>query len=170
MLFHALGVQQRIDKQRRPLPEVIEELNEKVVDAAKQLQQQLSHSAEQPVASMIEQSVFMDTSADVDLDQNPLLAEFRTRRRKRTASSSSGSAAQPAEQPVRQTLFFDYFYQNFIKKSHFDQNSVTKSRRRQCPQDVPVGGYRPTRPIPDLGLYLPGPGLYLPGPGTSMYQ
>ena len=96
------NVQQKIKQQRKPLLELIEALTEKAVDAAKELQQQLSHSAEQPGASMIEQSVFVDTSADVDLDQNPLLAEFRTRQRKgaqsgsATASSSSGSAAHSA--------------------------------------------------------------------------
>ena len=38
--FKPWGVQQFIKKQRRPLPELIQELNEKVVDAAKKLQQQ----------------------------------------------------------------------------------------------------------------------------------
>jgi hypothetical protein len=48
--FNPWGVQQRQPRPqpRRPLPELIEELNEKVVDAAKKLQQQLSDSAEQP--------------------------------------------------------------------------------------------------------------------------
>ena len=39
--FNPWGVQQRIKKDRRPLPELIEELNKKVVDAAKKVQQQL---------------------------------------------------------------------------------------------------------------------------------
>ena len=39
--FKPWGVQQVSKKHRRPLPELIEELNKKVVDAAKKLQQQL---------------------------------------------------------------------------------------------------------------------------------
>ena len=46
--FNPWGVQQRIKKDRRPLPELIEELNKKVIDAAQKLQQQLPDSAERP--------------------------------------------------------------------------------------------------------------------------
>jgi len=46
-------VQQFIKKHRRPLPELIEELNLKVVDASKMLQQQHSDSAERPGSGMV---------------------------------------------------------------------------------------------------------------------
>ena len=51
--FKPWGVQQCIKKDRRPLRELIEELNLKVVDASKMLQQQLSDSAERPGSSMV---------------------------------------------------------------------------------------------------------------------
>ena len=77
--FEPWGVPQRIKKKFRPLPELIEELNTKVIVAAKELQQQLADSAEQPLvlSHSAEQLVPMDTSADVDLDQHPTLAELR---------------------------------------------------------------------------------------------
>ena len=72
--FKPWGVQQFIKKHRRPLPELLEELDKKVIDAAKKLQQQLSDSAARPavLSDSAEQSVPMHTSADVDLDQNPV--------------------------------------------------------------------------------------------------
>ena len=77
--FKPWGVQQAIKKRRRPLPELIEELNNKIIAAVKKLQQQLADSAEQPLvlSHSAEQLVPMDTSADVDLDQHPTLAELR---------------------------------------------------------------------------------------------
>ena len=55
---------QRIKKKHRPLPELIEELNTKVIVAAKELQQQLADSAERPLllSHSAEQPVPMDTS------------------------------------------------------------------------------------------------------------
>ena len=63
---------QRIKKKHRPLRELIEELNTKVIVAVKELQQQLADSAERPLllSHSAEQPVPMDTSADVDLDQS----------------------------------------------------------------------------------------------------
>ena len=52
--FKPWGVKQRIQKDRRPLPELIEELSKQIVEAASRLQanlsRQLADSAEQPVA------------------------------------------------------------------------------------------------------------------------
>ena len=89
--FEPWGVQQRINKRRRLLPEVIEELKKKVVGAAKKLQQRLSdsaerlavvsESAEQPVSSTVEQSAPMDTADGVDLGDEPWLAELKMRQR-----------------------------------------------------------------------------------------
>ncbi len=93
--FKPWGVQQAIKKRRRPLPELIEELNTKVIVAAKELQQQLADSAERPLlhSHSAEQTVSMDTSADVDLDQYPTLAELRARQRKRALCRALSSAS-----------------------------------------------------------------------------
>ena len=93
-------MQQAIKKRRRPLPELIEELNTKVIVAAKELQQQLADSAERPLlhSHSAEQTVSMDTSADVDLDQDPTLAELRARQRKRAQTASAEEARETEQQ------------------------------------------------------------------------
>ena len=103
--FKPWGVPQFIKKHRRPLPELIEELNTKVIVAAKELQQQLADSAERPLllSHSAEQPVPMDTSADVDLDQSEELkrkvleaaGKLHTQSAQ-SSSSASGSAEQPA--------------------------------------------------------------------------
>ncbi len=79
--FKPCGVQQVTRKHRRPLPKLIEELNEKIIAAVTKLQRQLSDTAQWPdvLSDSAEQLVPMDTSADVDLGQNPALAELRAR-------------------------------------------------------------------------------------------
>jgi len=107
--FKPWGVQQRIKKDLKALPKLIDELNKKVIDAAKKLQkklqQQLSDSAERPVvpSDSAEQLVPMDTSADVDLDENPALAELRAHQRKRAQASAAEErrAAAKAKASVR---------------------------------------------------------------------
>jgi hypothetical protein len=98
--FEPWGVPQRIKKKHRPLPELIEELNTKVIVAAKELQQQLADSAERPLlhSHSAEQTVSMDTSADVDLDQDPTLAELRARQRKRAQTASAEEARETEQQ------------------------------------------------------------------------
>ena len=99
------GVQQLSKKKNRPLSELIEELNTKVIVAVKELQQQLADSAERPLllSHSAEQPVPMDTSADVDLDQSEELkrkvleaaGKLHTQSAQ-SSSSASGSAEQPA--------------------------------------------------------------------------
>ena len=99
------GVQQ-LSKKKRPLSELIEELNTKVTIAAKALQQQLADSAERPLllSHSAEQPVPMDTSANVDLDQSEELkrkvleaARKLHMQSAQSSSSASGSAEQPAK-------------------------------------------------------------------------
>ena len=77
--FNPWGVKQKSQKKPRPLPECIQELSTKVIEATIKLQADLSSmvssaeqpgasSAEQPASSAVEQSVPMDTAADVDLE------------------------------------------------------------------------------------------------------
>ena len=49
----------------RPLPEVVDELRDKVIEAAQQLQVELSGSAEQPAASNVGQPGPMDTAVQL---------------------------------------------------------------------------------------------------------
>ena len=79
----------KVKQKPRPLPEVIEELKGKVLEAARKLQRELgesrsseSGSAEQPASSAVEQSARMDTTDGVDFDDDPGLARLRARQRK----------------------------------------------------------------------------------------
>ena len=110
-VFQTWGVQQVIKKHRGPLPKLIEELNEKITAAIKKLQQKLSDTAQRPdvLSDSAEQPVPMDTSADVDLGQNPALAELRARQKKITQASAVEERVLPflseqspcgAEQPA----------------------------------------------------------------------
>ena len=89
--FKSWGVQQLIKKKNRPLAELIEELNNKIIAAVKKLQQELADRAEQPLvlSHSAEQPVPMDASAAVDLDQHPTLAELRARQRKRAQTTAA---------------------------------------------------------------------------------
>ncbi len=97
MFFKPWGVPQLIKKKHRPLSELIEELNTKVIVAAKELQQQLADSAERPLllSHSAEQPVPMDTSADVDLDQSEELKRkvLEAARKLHTQAGQSSSSA-----------------------------------------------------------------------------
>ena len=71
------------NKKPRPLRDVIQEFQTKVIDAAKKLQLELSDSAAQPVLNAVEQFAPMDTAASVDLDEEPALSELGARQRYR---------------------------------------------------------------------------------------
>ena len=71
--------QQKDKRKRRPLPEVIEELRGKVVQAAQKLQQQ--------------------AAVDGDLDEDPVRAEIRARQRKR--AQDSAAEEQREAEPLR---------------------------------------------------------------------
>ena len=77
--FKAWGLQQRIKKDRRSLSELIEELNKKVVDAAKKLQQQLSDSAEQPAS----------VNPLLEVADDPVMADLKERQRKRMSETAT---------------------------------------------------------------------------------
>ena len=98
--FNPWGVQQRIKKDRRPLPELIEELNKKVIDAAKKLQQQLPDSAERPalLEDSAEQPVPMDTPTTVGLEESPTLTDLRARQRKRAQATIAEGQSQAEQQ------------------------------------------------------------------------
>ena len=98
--FNPWGVQQRIKKDRRPLPELIEELNKKVIDAAKKLQQQLPDSAERPalLSDSAEQPVPMDTPTTVELEESPTLTDLRARQRKRAQATIAEGQSQAEQQ------------------------------------------------------------------------
>ena len=87
--FKPWGVQQFIKKHRRPLPELIEELNKKVVDAAKKLQQQLSDSAERP--ALLSDSAERPGSSMVSSAAQP------------RASSATPAAPQPRSFDIHQS-------------------------------------------------------------------
>ena len=81
------------DKKPRPLGEVLQEFQAKVIKAAQKLQLELadsteqpaegrsgaSGSAEQPASSTVEQSAPMDTADGTDLDEDPVISELRER-------------------------------------------------------------------------------------------
>ena len=75
------------DKKPRPLGDMVQEFQGKVIKAAQKLQQQLSDSAEQPVSSTAEQPVPMEAA--------------------RRLQSASGSAEQPASSTVEQSARMD---------------------------------------------------------------
>jgi len=80
-------VAQRKDKKPRPLGDMLQDFQGKVIKAAQKLQQQLSDSAEQPVSSTAEQPVPMEAA--------------------RRLQSASGSAEQPASSTVEQSARMD---------------------------------------------------------------
>ena len=80
-------------KKPRPLGEVLQELNNKVIKAAQKLQQQLPDSAEPPVP--------MDTAVDLGLDEGPVLAELRERQRKRAQASVADEQREAEQQRPR---------------------------------------------------------------------
>ena len=94
-------VAQKKEKQPRPLSEVLQEFKDKVIKAAQKLQQQLPDSAEQPASSTAEQSVPMDTAADVGLDEDPVLAELRANQRKRAQDSAAEEQREAEQQRPR---------------------------------------------------------------------
>ena len=98
--FKPWGVPQLIKKKRRPLSELVEELKTKVIVAAKELQQQLADSAERPLllSHSAEQPVPMDTSADINLDQDPTLTELRARQRKRAQTTAAEEQRETEQQ------------------------------------------------------------------------
>jgi len=136
--FEPWGVPQRIKKKHRPLPELIEELNTKVIVAAKELQQQLADSAERPLllSHSAEQPVPMDTSAVVDLDQDPTLASM--------VSSAAQPGASSATPPAPHPRSFDIF---LARRRHIDLllNLVD-------PKPPPQSNPRQERPKTAFGL------------------
>ena len=85
-------------KKKRPLPEVVDELRDKVIKAAQQLQVELSGSAEQPAASTVGQIGAMDTADSVDFDDPPWLTELKVRQRKRAQASTAEEGMEAEEQ------------------------------------------------------------------------
>ena len=69
-------------KKPRPIPDVIQELQGKVIKAAQNLQQQLADSAE-PTALDGKETDSADVQNDTAADEDPVLAHLRERHRKR---------------------------------------------------------------------------------------
>ena len=91
-------VAQKEDKKTRPLGDVLQEFQTKVIKAAKKLQLELSDSAAQLASSTVEQFAPMDTAASVDLDEEPVLSELGARLRKRARASHAGERREAEEQ------------------------------------------------------------------------
>ena len=118
-------VAQKKKQKPRPLPEMVEEFQGKVIKAAQKLQQQLPDSAEQPASSTAEQSVpmeeafrlqsasgnalqpassaveqsaRMDTTDVVDFDDDPMLTRLKAKQRKR-AQDSAAEDQRPLAKP-----------------------------------------------------------------------
>ena len=110
------NVAQRKDKKPRPLGDMLQDFQGKVIKAAQKLQQQLrdsvaqsassttqqpvrmeeasrqqtaSSSAEQPASSDVEQSARMDTIDGVDSDANSIFTRLQARQRKRGLDSAA---------------------------------------------------------------------------------
>ena len=88
-------VAQTRNKKPRPLEEVVDELRDKVIKAALQLQVDLSNSAEQPAASTVGQPGAMDAADSVDFDDPPWLTELKVRQRKRAQAEEQQPHAKP---------------------------------------------------------------------------
>ncbi len=133
--FEPWGVPQRIKKKFRPLPELIEELNTKVIVAAKELQQQLADSAERPLllSHSAEQPVPMDTSADVDLDQDPTLASMVSS----AAQPGASSATPPAPHPRSFDIFLASQRCNDLAENYFHPKPPSeKNWRLERPKEA----------------------------------
>ena len=76
------------DKKPRPLGDVLEEFQTKVIEAAKKLQLELS-------AEQFEQFAPMHTAASVDLDEEPVLSELGARQRKRARANLAEERGEP---------------------------------------------------------------------------
>jgi hypothetical protein len=98
-LYKASGrLHKKKDQKPRPLGEVLQEFQGKVIKAAKKLQLELSDSAEQPVSNTVEQSAPMDAADSVNLYEDPVFAELRARQKKRAQSSAAEELVQAEEQ------------------------------------------------------------------------
>ena len=86
-------VAQQQNKKRRPLADVIQEFQDKVINAAKELQQQLSETAQQPASSTVEQSASMDTADDAS-QLAVQSTDVASGSAERLASVASGSASR----------------------------------------------------------------------------
>ena len=84
-------VAQKQHKQPRPLADVIQEFQCKVIKAAQVLQQQLADSAEKPAldGSTTERT---DVQNDTAADEDPVLACLKERQRQRTTETASSSS------------------------------------------------------------------------------
>ena len=114
-------VAQRKDKKPRPLGDMVQEFQGKVIKAAQKLQQQLPDSAEQPASSTAEQSV-------------PMEEAFRLQ-------SASGSALQPASSAVEQAARMDT-----TDVIDFDDDPMLtrlKAKQRKRAQDSAAEDQRP---------------------------
>ena len=110
------------NKKRRPLPEVVDELRDKVIKAAQQLQVELSGSAEQPAASTVGQPGPMDAADSVDFDDPPWLTELKVRQRKRAQAEEQQphAKAKAAKRQKRETA-----------STTFDGDEQPASKRQQ---------------------------------------